>query len=296
MNTNKCVYLHRDTLTGEVKYIGSGSPTRPYSRTSRSEDHLNCWSNLSVEILHENLTMSEARDIEFKLISESDFEKLFNKVKSTAKWMEIVYSEISELLEYCEDSPTYLRWKVSRNSSRSNLLGASKGDVAGFIDKTTGYVKVKVNCIRYQGHRIVYSLVNKINVPHDMVVDHVDRCRSNNNIDNLRLVDVSINNRNKQFNEGFNVKKMTSCNSFIVKWTDNKGKRKSICLNFTADIAQFGPERAEEICYQKCIKIRDAINTNILNQNWEFNLEQILQTNGVDEKQCKKILKTSRKI
>lgn len=289
---NKCVYVHKCAITGDVMYVGSGTLARPYSKTSRSKEHLDYWDNLTVEILHKDLTTADSRDIEQRLISESGFENLFNRVKTAAKWVEVNYAEVSELLEYCENSPTYLRWKVSRYSSRSNLLGVSKGDVAGFIDKSTGYVKVKINNVRYQGHRIVYSIVNKINIPDDMVVDHIDRCRSNNQISNLRLVDMSSNNRNKKFDESFNIKRNRMCNSFVIRWTDDKRKRKSISLNFTTYIERFGTKEAEAIFYKKCIKIRDAITENIFNQNWEFNLEQILRANGIDEEQCKKILKT----
>lgn len=297
MNTQKtCVYVHKDSVSGEIRYVGSGSITRPYSKTSRSKEHLEYWANLKVEILYSNLIANEAKDKECELILKQDFSRLFNKVRSTGKWVDIKYTDVCELLEYCEESPTFLRWKVDRKSSRSNLLGANRGDVAGFIDKSTGYVKVKINCTRLQGHRVIFAIVNRVDIPSNLIVDHVDRNRSNNKIENLRLVEASINNRNKDFNKDFNIKRLPKCNSFSIRWTDKAGKRRTICLNFTKEIELVGLIEAEKSCYYKCVKIRDDINTSILNQNWEFDIEQILHHNGVNEEQCKKILKTQRKI
>jgi len=62
----------------------------------------------------------------------------------------------------------------------------------GSIDKETGYKRVNINNKKYKYHRVIYKLYNpywNINdYSKNNCIDHKDRNRLNNNIDNLRVV------------------------------------------------------------------------------------------------------------
>ena len=59
-----------------------------------------------------------------------------------------------------------------------------------------GYARMIVNKISYTLSRLVWAIV-KGEDPGDLVIDHIDRDKSNNTIDNLRCVTQSDNNRNR---------------------------------------------------------------------------------------------------
>ena len=84
-----------------------------------------------------------------------------------------------ELFTYDETSPSGLRWRVSHRRVKV-------GDVAGSLNHH-GYYSVMVARRRVQAHRVVFEmLVGEI--PDGVQIDHVDRDRANNRIENLRLV------------------------------------------------------------------------------------------------------------
>jgi len=73
-NENRfCVYAHRNKLTNEVFYVGSGSQDRSSSKSNRSK----VWNEyirvneFVVEILCKDLSLIDARDMEGLLIDMS---------------------------------------------------------------------------------------------------------------------------------------------------------------------------------------------------------------------------------
>ena len=70
-----------------------------------------------------------------------------------------------------------------------------EGDVAGARHRK-GYWTVAVDGQRYLAHRIVWLLCRGVD-PYPHQIDHRDRIRDNNRIDNLRLADDSTNAINK---------------------------------------------------------------------------------------------------
>ena len=139
------------------------------------------------------------------------------------KWNDIIY--------YDSDSPTFLRWKIEhRRGKYKQILVSEVGDVAGYIGKD-GYVKVKYQGLKYQGHRIVFVLSNG-SIPNDMFIDHIDGNRNNNNPKNLRVVDCKSNTRNASMSS----KNKTGIsgvffdrhkNRYLVTWNDICGNKKS---------------------------------------------------------------------
>ena len=79
--------------------------------------------------------------------------------------------------------------------SPSGLSWRRTGRHAASLD-AKGYYRVKVNQSTYKVHRIIWCL-NHGDVDSDLVIDHIDRDRTNNSLDNLRLVDRYQNTLNK---------------------------------------------------------------------------------------------------
>jgi hypothetical protein len=97
-------------------------------------------------------------------------------------------AELIGLLKYDETSPSGLRWVVAPSKS------TKAGDVAGYL-KQDGYYAVKVKGKLFPAHRLVMQLHGQ-----DMqgqYVDHIDRNRGNNRIENLRIATITENNNNK---------------------------------------------------------------------------------------------------
>jgi len=62
-----------------------------------------------------------------------------------------------------------------------------------------GYYQIKLNNKMYKNHRIIAMVYLSLDITDTTLqVDHIDRCKTNNNVCNLRLVTCSQN----QFNRG----------------------------------------------------------------------------------------------
>lgn len=92
-----------------------------------------------------------------------------------------------QLLRYDPETGV-LAWKEPRKNGQMPA-----GSVAGSI-AYTGYVKVQINRRMYMAHRIAWLLTHG-DWP-DGFLDHIDNCRSNNRIANLRIADPAQNSRN----------------------------------------------------------------------------------------------------
>ena len=68
--------------------------------------------------------------------------------------------------------------------------------VTTYVDRLTGYVLIHLNRRTYRLHRILarHFIPNPDDLPQ---VDHIDRIKTNNSIENLRWVSNSDNNRNR---------------------------------------------------------------------------------------------------
>ena len=70
---------------------------------------------------------------------------------------------------------------------------------AGSMPKCTGlrhckYRRIMVSCVSYMEHRIIYQLHHGDLTTQD-AIDHIDRNKLNNKIENLRKADVYLNNQ-----------------------------------------------------------------------------------------------------
>lgn len=80
--------------------------------------------------------------------------------------------------------------------NKQNIKGNIKkvGEEAGYFDERCGYRKVRVSGKMYYTHRIIY-LMHHGYMP-ESSLDHIDRNKTNNKIENLREVSVQCNARN----------------------------------------------------------------------------------------------------
>ena len=83
-----------------------------------------------------------------------------------------------------------LSWKVSPR------CGVQAGTLAGG-PAAGGYAQVKLKGNRYLTHRVAYALHHGMD-PGPLLVDHIDRDKSNNRVANLRLVSAKGNRDNSE--------------------------------------------------------------------------------------------------
>lgn len=98
-------------------------------------------------------------------------------------------SSIHSKIKPCHLSPTGAVW-VEAHPHRI-------GQPAGTLNKTNGYFMTSFNGRSYYIHRVLVEQSIGRCLSADEQVDHIDRCRTNNQLDNLRVVDGTVNQHNK---------------------------------------------------------------------------------------------------
>lgn len=170
--------------------------------------------------------------------------------------------EIKNRFYYDETSPSFLRYAIDIPSGRSGKrIRCKKDSVAGCIYKKTGYYSVIMHGVSYSVHRIIFSLFyGDIS---DKLIDHLDGCRTNNKIENLRCADIKTNARNRILQEnnksgvtGVHKLKRKDGDVFAAKWVENGiSKRK------TFSISKYGHDEAFRLaCEYRQQKIKELIN------------------------------------
>ena len=92
---------------------------------------------------------------------------------------------INELLTYCPDTGQFI-WKIDRK--RLAVAGSMAGTTNG-----SGYRQISVDGTVYLSHRLAWFICFN---EWPKIVDHINRDRSDNRLDNLREVSQSINIHN----------------------------------------------------------------------------------------------------
>lgn len=98
---------------------------------------------------------------------------------------------LSDLLERFYIKDGVLFWK-------KDIKGHLRKDTpAGYLDTGSGYMRTKINGRNHFVHRIMYQIYENLEeLPTHMHIDHIDRNRTNNNKENLQLVEQTENNHN----------------------------------------------------------------------------------------------------
>ena len=109
---------------------------------------------------------------------------LFDATKEDQELRKIVMERLSY------DSRTGLfKWK---SRAASNV---PKGAKAGTLEKSSGYVRIKISGRKYRAHRLAWLIVYG-SFPPDQI-DHINGIRHDNRIINLRAVTHAENSRNR---------------------------------------------------------------------------------------------------
>ena len=102
----------------------------------------------------------------------------------------------------------------------------------GCLSYNSPYKSIKINKKMYKYHRVIYKLHNHEweidDEPFKNQIDHIDRNKLNNNINNLRVV----SNQQNQFNtthKGYSWDKKN--NNYRVRIRFNNGERKNYTVN-----------------------------------------------------------------
>ena len=107
----------------------------------------------------------------------------------------LTYEEAHEWFFY-DPETGLLHWKMNPNRCRPSNFGA----VAGY-NKGQGYSQIGFKNKLYQAHNIVW-VMHHGDIPEDKTIDHIDRNKSNNRVENLRLASRSqqeINQNSRGF-------------------------------------------------------------------------------------------------
>lgn len=125
-----------------------------------------------------------------------------------SKHIKINVERCKELFEYRDGK---LIWKIRKSNH------VKVGDIAGSLNKSTGYHQVKIDGKLFRVSRIIYAM--RYGDPGGMQVDHVNQIRADNRIENLRLVTNKENHRNqtKQKNNSSGITGVTWC-KLMQKW------------------------------------------------------------------------------
>lgn len=170
-----------------------------------------------------------------------------------------------EMLYYDETSPSCLRHKNDKIRPNNLSVRMRAGDVACSLQNKEGYWRyTSAKYGNFPGHRIVWFLIHGEDIPDDCLLDHIDGDRSNNKIDNLRLISEADNTRNavKYKNNTVGVtgiyydEKAPDCFYWKASWLDLSGKQRT--KSFSVD--KYGNNEAKNLALAYRIKMIEELN------------------------------------
>lgn len=106
---------------------------------------------------------------------------------------------LKAFFEVSESSPSGLIW-IQDNIDANGRINNESGEVAGNL-QLSGYWKVALKDNDYYVHRIIYTLVNGL-IDDGLVVDHINKIKSDNRLSNLRLLSHGENIRRGDYKPG----------------------------------------------------------------------------------------------
>lgn len=106
---------------------------------------------------------------------------------------EVSPQKVRELLIYDPNTGAF-RWRVTLGNR------AVAGSPAGGLDKSSGYIRVRINGRNYQCQRLAWAYM--LGRWPEKIVDHENRVRSDNRWINLRAATRAQNNQNREQRAG----------------------------------------------------------------------------------------------
>jgi len=94
---------------------------------------------------------------------------------------------LHDLFDYCDGN---LYWKQSVNTK------IKIGQKAGYL-KNDGYIQIRVNKKPYLAHRLIYLYHHGALPDYPLELDHINRNRADNRLENLRIATKSENQLNR---------------------------------------------------------------------------------------------------
>lgn len=143
----------------------------------------------------------------------------------------------NKFLLHDAESPSGLRWKVDRLRGRGPSYLVRAGDAAGWlaVSKSGREVyQISVESSKYLNHRIIY-LLSVGEIPHGMIIDHINGDSTDNRLENLRCTTYKVNGRNSCMRVDntsgvtgvfFQDVKGRRNPFYLASWTDANGKRR----------------------------------------------------------------------
>lgn len=199
-----CVYTYYDE--SGIFYVGEGNTKRPFllkkSRSLELAERLKT-SNFNILILKENISKTEAIDLEQRVIENYKTKYSLLNIQQTRKSHEHLLFDFCNKHWYISDkSKTGIKWKEFDKKASFKIIPHKD---AGVVNDR-GYCSVKFKNIQHQCHRIVWVLFNKRALSADLVVNHIDSNPLNNNPNNLIAVTQSQNTflKDDRYTEGRN--------------------------------------------------------------------------------------------
>jgi len=111
---------------------------------------------------------------------------------------------LKEYFDYHKDGK--LIWKKRHGFGLNGSGGVEIGNEAGYLNHD-GYIHIRFQKKLYGAHRLIW-VWHSGDIPIDKQIDHMDKNRSNNKIENLRLANNAQNSTNRSLSKrnksGFN--------------------------------------------------------------------------------------------
>lgn len=130
-----------------------------------------------------------------------------------------IKQELEKYFYLSADSPSGLKWICDPRGARDYRAGSKSSDKRA----KTQYWKVQLNGKELFVHRVICTLLYG-QIPEGLVVDHIDGDGLNNSQENLRLVPVRLNNRNKRAQKNLSTETDFTGVSYVVQSTKFSGE------------------------------------------------------------------------
>lgn len=133
---------------------------------------------------------------------------------------------------------------------------AKKGDIAGTVDKSTGYLRVNFCGKVHYVHRLIWTLHHG-SEPNGFI-DHINGCKTDNRIENLRVVDNRVNMQNlkhARVDSKTGVLGVTICKTtgkYVARLRHPDGKYLSLCRTDSLEDAKQSYLAAKRELHKGC--------------------------------------------